>query len=198
MTGWIALLWLAGYLIGGFPTGVVLSRNRYGIDVREMGSGNIGATNITRNFGWYAGLITLVADFLKGYLPVWWALRSPLFPPWAAMVLGLFLVLGHCCSPYLKFRGGKGVATSFGVLVAIFPMAAAIGAATYMIVLALTRVSAMGSLAAIAVVLGYTFFARPDRPVIGVVLGVAILVLWRHRWNIQKLLENLRKKRRSS
>jgi glycerol-3-phosphate acyltransferase PlsY len=97
-----------GYLLGSFPTGVVLSRMRFGIDVREMGSGNIGATNITRNFGWLAGAFALLMDFLKAWAPL--KLMQDYLPgvEWVICATGVAVVLGHCFSIFLGFRGGRG------------------------------------------------------------------------------------------
>src|SRR5271154_6882488 len=91
---------IPAYILGSFPTGVVLSRRKYGIDVREMGSGNIGATNVTRVFGWYAGVLVFVVDFLKGCLPVWLARHYAIGQPWLAVTVGVAVVLGHCFSLY--------------------------------------------------------------------------------------------------
>jgi glycerol-3-phosphate acyltransferase PlsY len=182
----------AAYFAGGFPTGVVLSRSKYGIDVREMGSGNIGATNVTRNFGWWAGVLTFLVDFLKGLAPLA-ALRHWLpEEPWLVTATGTALVLGHCFSPYLGFRGGKGVATSLGCLLAVQPQAAYLGAAIYIACLVVTRISAVGSLAGILLATIFVLERGSSAPVRVLVLAVAGVVVVRHRSNMVRLWEGLR------
>lgn len=186
---------LLGYLIGGFPTGVVLTRKRYGLDVREMGSGNIGATNVTRVFGWYAGLLVFVVDFLKGFLPL--LLLNKFFPnePWLLTLTAAFLVLGHCFSPFLKFRGGKGVATSFGCITLVAPWCALSVGLVYAVLLITTKISAVGSLGAILGALVYLLVANPPPHVTYLVLGIAVVVVVRHRQNIFRLIDTIKKRR---
>lgn len=190
-----AIFTLLAYAIGGFPTGVVLSRQKYGLDVREMGSGNIGATNITRTFGWYAGALTFLVDCAKGYLPLFYfqrfAAEQASWMPW----VGVALVAGHCFSPYLKFRGGKGVATSLGVLLAVVPTAGGIAAVTYGVFLAATRISAIGSLAALAAVNGFWVVTRPGIDVVRLILGISFLVVVRHHTNLRRLWHDYKKKK---
>lgn len=176
------------YLIGSFPTGVVLSRQKYRIDVREMGSGNIGATNVTRVFGWYAGVLTLIVDFFKGFLPI--CLVQHFFPaePWATTVVGLCLVFGHCFSAYLRLRGGKGVATSFGCVMAFDPWLACALGAVYVGLLLIIRISAVGSLGAVGVTLAYLAWVRPPGPLFVLLGGVCVIILVRHSKNIRRLL----------
>lgn len=184
----LGCLILAAYLVGSFPTGVVLSRRKYGLDVREMGSGNIGATNITRNFGWGAGITTFLIDFFKGF----WVVRAAeyFFPQWpfAVTAAALAVVIGHCFSVFLKFGGGKGVATLLGCLAAVFPMAAGGMAVVYVALLLLTRISAIGSLGGIFFVVCYTQLYPPTFAVQCLVFGGAMLVLVRHRKNLHRLL----------
>jgi acyl phosphate:glycerol-3-phosphate acyltransferase len=184
------------YLLGSFPTGVVLSRKKYGIDVREMGSGNIGATNVTRVFGWYAGVLVFMIDFLKGVFPIWLLQRYDQSEPWLMTFCSLALVLGHCFSVYLRFRGGKGVATSLGCLVVVAPWAAALSALSYLILLLTTKISAVGSLGGILVTLIYIVVAQPEGPVTWLIVGMSIIVVVRHRKNLQRLLSGWVAKRR--
>ena len=178
---------IAGYLIGSFPTGVVLTRRKYGIDVREKGSGNIGATNVTRVFGWYAGVLVFLVDFFKGYLPIWAV--NKYFPGdhWMAFLAAFSLVLGHCFSLFLKGKGGKGVATSFGVIVVVLPWAAAVAAVVYAILLLVTRISALGSLGGLAATCIYLLISEPPRPISLLILGISAVVIFRHRANIERL-----------
>lgn len=187
--GWTAHLAVAvaGYLIGGFPTGVVLSRFRYRIDVREMGSGNIGATNVTRSFGWFAGTLTLTADFLKGFLPLLFLKgRFPL-EPWLWVTGALALVTGHCFSPYLRLRGGKGVATSLGCVSAVVPWLGVACGVAYAVALGVTRISAVGSLTGVLVALLYCALWSAPPPLVALLLGLCALVLSRHHANIRRL-----------
>lgn len=165
-----------------------------------MGSGNIGATNVTRVFGWEAGFFTLVIDFFKGFLPVLLVQRLfPQYPPLEAWVAGS-LVLGHCYSIFLKFRGGKGVATGLGTLSLVVPWAAALATVVYVAVILLTKVSAKGSLSGVAVALLYAVFAKISGPQRMLILLVCFVVVVRHHSNIRRMITNLleRKTRRSS
>ena len=190
----VLVVGLAAFLVGGFPTGVVLTRRRYGIDVREIGSGNTGATNVTRVFGWGAGTAVFLVDFLKGYVPIWWVHSRLPEQPVLVPVVGTALVLGHCYSVFLKFRGGKGVATSVGALAAVVPLAAAAGAVTYVVALVTTKISAVGSLAGLlAVVLYAGFVDRPPLSVLYLVGAIAVIVLVRHKPNIERLLRERKK-----
>jgi len=184
----LILYTVLGYVIGSFPTGVVLSRKKYGIDVREMGSGNIGATNITRTFGWYAGAVTLLVDCVKGWLPVWFVSHFHPEDPRLVASVGLAVVAGHCFSVFLKGRGGKGVATSLGVLLGACPLIALVAAVTYAVALAMTRISAVGSLAGLAAAGLSLIFFKPPREILMLVGGISGLVVVRHHSNIRRLL----------
>jgi len=184
-----------GYLIGSFPTGVVLSKRKYRIDVREMGSGNIGATNMARVYGWYAGLITLSIDFLKGFLPLLYLKTNYSSYPWLITIAGASLVLGHCFSLFLSFRGGKGVATSFGCVVAVLPEAALVSLAFYLLLIWRTKIGAVGSLGGIIVTFIYTMVVQPVRPITVLILIVCATVLIRHHSNIRRLLADFVKKK---
>lgn len=192
----LGTLAIGGYLIGSFPTGVVFTRKKYGIDVREMGSGNIGATNVTRNFGWYAGALVFAIDFLKGLVPVFYV-RRYFANPWAPAVVGLALVIGHCFSAFLRLRGGKGVATSLGVLLAVAPWAAVLAAVVYVVLLATVKISAVGSLGGMAALLAYLAIVPPPFPTLVLALGISVIVLVRHRTNIQRLLNDFQNRKRA-
>ena len=192
-----AVFAIAGYLLGSFPTGVVLSRRKYGIDVREMGSGNIGATNVTRVFGWYAGVLVFVVDFLKSFVPL--MIIRAYYPgqPWLLTAAASGLVLGHCFSAYLHLRGGKGVATSFGCLTVVAPWLALFAVLAYFILLIVTRISAVGSLGGIVVTWIYLAVVRPSQDVIALVATISLIVIVRHRSNIQRLISTARTARGS-
>lgn len=185
---------LFGYLLGSFPTGVVLSRMRFGIDVREMGSGNIGATNITRNFGWLAGAFVLLMDFLKAWAPL--KLMQDYLPgvEWVICATGVAVVLGHCFSIFLGFRGGKGVASSLGCLASVMPFTALISALTYVLGLSVTRISAIGSLMGLAVAVGHASFYEPVTAYRWMVWLVAAVVVLRHRGNLKRIAADVTKR----
>lgn len=179
---WLYALGL-GYLLGSVPFGLILT-NLFGEgNLRQIGSGNIGATNVLRtgNKGLAAG--TLLLDGLKGFLAVWLAWR---WWPEVAGLAALGAVLGHCFPVWLKFKGGKGVATTLGVTFALgWPIGLAY-AGTWLVMLALTRISSLsGMTAAVAApVAAWTFGLPQFAPVLA---AIAVLVLWLHRGNIQRL-----------
>jgi glycerol-3-phosphate acyltransferase PlsY len=173
------------YLLGSVPFGLVISLIFARRDVRQVGSGNIGATNVTRAAGRWAGLATLLLDVAKGVLPTaialqWFGLQWAVFAGGAAF-------LGHLFPIYLGFRGGKGVATGFGVFVVLAPWAALVAFATYLVVWKVTHVSAAGSLSSLAtaaVMIGW----RSPPEVIALFGVVAALILVRHRKNLAQLV----------
>jgi len=132
------------YLIGSIPFSYLVAR-RKGIDVRTVGSGNVGATNVMRSAGRAAGLAAFALDFLKGSLATWLALR--LAGPTIAAVAAVIAVLGHMYPAWLSFKGGKGVATGAGAFLPILPVAAVIGLLTFGVVAWLTRYASVGSIA---------------------------------------------------
>jgi Predicted membrane protein len=136
-------LCLAAYLLGSVPFGKLIAAS-YGIDIQKRGSGNIGFANVRRIVGWHAGLLTLSADVLKGYLPTLVAYTTVGSP--FAFYVGLIAILGHIFPVWLKFRGGKGIATGLGLVLALQPIAGLIGGATYILSCLVTRVSSYSSL----------------------------------------------------
>ena len=180
---------IAAYLLGGFPTGVVLTRRKFGLDVRELGSGNIGATNVTRVFGWYAGFLVFLIDFLKGALPLLFLTKIYPEDRWLLTVAASALVLGHCFSVYLLLKGGKGVATSLGCIAVVAPWCALASAGVYVVMLAATKISAIGSLGGICACVVYLAVANPPQPIRYLIVGISFVVLVRHRQNINRLLK---------
>ena len=177
------------YLLGSIPFGLLLSRAVAGVDVRKVGSGNIGATNVARAAGKWPGALTLLLDVAKSALPMLAARRAlgPDHPGWEAAV-GLSAFAGHLFPVYLRFRGGKGVATGLGVLLVLSPWAALAGAATWGVAFAATRISSVGSLsaAAVSVVVAWMIHGGQS-PVAWTATVVATVVLLRHRGNIGRL-----------
>lgn len=184
----LAALLLLGYLAGSLSFGVWVTRWARGVDVREQGSGNIGATNVARVAGKKLGVLVMVLDAAKGALPVMLALKMLPDSPRVHVAVGVAAFLGHCFPVWLKFRGGKGVATAAGVLLVLVPLAALAGFAVYGLILATTRVSSLGSLSAgVVAVTTAIFTARtPEYAVLSGLLFA--FMLWTHRGNIQRLL----------
>ncbi|HET9752636.1 MAG TPA: glycerol-3-phosphate 1-O-acyltransferase PlsY [Myxococcales bacterium] len=181
-------LWIAfAYLCGSIPFGLLITRAASGKDVRTVGSGNIGATNVARAAGKPAAVATLVLDAVKGLVPVLLAARSPAAPPLLAPACAVAAVVGHCFPPWLRFRGGKGVATGLGVALALAPWAALAGALTWAVLFKLFRISSIGSLSGMAVALAVAALTS-GRPALVGMAGVALLILIRHQANIRRLL----------
>ena len=172
-----------GYLLGSIPFGLVLTRLAGEGDIRNIGSGNIGATNVLRTGNkWLAGL-TLIFDCLKATAAILIAQR--LFGPETGAFAATGALVGHLYPVWLKFRGGKGAATLFGVLIALLPIAAAVYASIWILLLLTIRISSVAGMSAAvsapitAVVLHSSFLPM--------LLGFAVLVLWKHRENILRL-----------
>jgi glycerol-3-phosphate acyltransferase PlsY len=187
---------LAGFFFGAIPFGVVFGRLR-GVDLQKVGSGNIGATNAARALGRAWGVLVLLCDAAKVALPLL-ALRHFAAPGCerdvgsAALAFGA--VLGHMFSPWLRGRGGKGVATGFGAFLVLAPLAAAIVGALWAALYAVTRVSSVGSLAAItALPILLTVLHAPHAD-LALSLALYPLIVWKHRDNIRRLLRREEKK----
>jgi glycerol-3-phosphate acyltransferase PlsY len=177
-----------GYLSGSIPFGLLVVRAARGVDVRAQGSGNIGATNVTRVAGKSLGVLVLVLDALKGALPVLLA-RAVVPAPPVPEAVGLAAFAGHVAPPWLGFRGGKGVATALGVLAVLAPRAALAGAVTYAIVLAVLRISSVGSLLAGVVAVAVAWLVPGTPPAAAALTSILFgAMLWTHRGNIGRLL----------
>ena len=180
-----AILITAAYLCGSVPTGVVAGR-AVGVDVRRTGSGNIGATNVARTAGLRPAVLTLLGDLLKGLLPSLLA-RFTLANHWQIAAVGLAAFFGHVFSVFLRFSGGKGVATGCGVFIALAPLAAAASAAVFVITVAATRyVSVASLLAALALPAATATLGYPSALVTAAFV-VALTVVVRHRSNLSRL-----------
>ena len=184
----IPIVWIiAAYLIGSISFGIIFSK-LFGLpDPRTVGSGNIGATNIARSGKKLPAVLTLLGDALKGWLPVWFALQSNMLM-WVVASVGLAVLFGHLYPIYHKFKGGKGVATALGVMLAISIWLAVAAVVTWAIVFAFSRYSSLGSIAASVLTPIYAWFLLPYKDYVLMVLLMAIMLVWRHRSNIQKLL----------
>lgn len=177
------------YLIAAIPTGVVLSRLMGSEDVRQKGSGNIGATNVYRVAGKLAGILTLIGDTMKGFLPLL-AYKYWLAPTPAQLgVASAVAIIAHCYPIYLKFKGGKGVATALGIFLVLSPPVVLGALVIFALVVGLTRYISLGSiLAALSAPLLILMLNHPQ-PIFLATLFIAILVVWRHRSNILHLLD---------
>ena len=172
------------YLIGSIPFSYLVAR-RKGIDVRTVGSGNVGATNVMRSAGRAAGLAAFALDFLKGSLATWLALR--LAGPTIAAVAAVIAVLGHMYPAWLSFKGGKGVATGAGAFLPILPVAAVIGLLTFGVVAWLTRYASVGSIAGTTALPVVAWLMRaPAASTIAAAIAAALIV-WKHRENIRRI-----------
>jgi glycerol-3-phosphate acyltransferase PlsY len=184
------------YLVGSIPTGYLLGRLR-GIDIRRHGSGNIGATNVWRVMGRNWGIVAFAFDFLKGFLPLYlvrtFSFSFPETGSWSVSLLlvicGLAAIIGHNYTPWLGFKGGKGIATSAGVLAALMPPVLAVALSLWIVATLATRTVSIGSLLAAAVLpLAAGWFYPGEWVYFGLATLAGGLAVWRHRSNIQRLL----------
>ncbi len=195
----LAGLILLAYLLGAVPTALLAGKLIRGIDIRTVGSGNVGATNTWRVLGWRAGVVVLAIDLAKGFIAA--ALVSkiplgplPLGPSDVAVLCGLAAVLGHVFPVYIGFRGGKGVATTTGMLIAVAPIPLGIAAGVFGLALILTgRVSIGSLLGAVSVPISIVLLAHyqiADYPAIllGLTSVLAAFIIFTHRANISRLL----------
>lgn len=180
---------LLAYVLGATPTSYVVGRVGYGLDLRDHGSGNLGATNVFRVLGWKAALPVVLVDVAKGWLPV------ALFPLWDgaaagtwALAYGTAAIVGHVFSVWVRFRGGKGVATSAGVFTALAPWATLIALVVWVATVALTRIVSLGSLLAAAALPPAVHLTGEPRPEVWLAIGLAAFVVYAHRSNIGRLL----------
>lgn len=189
MTPWL-LLGLA-YLLGAIPTSLWVGKVFHGVDLREKGSGNLGATNAFRIFGWRSALPVALFDMFKGWLP------AAVFAGWGGglsfgwtLAFGAAAIAGHVFSVFVAFRGGKGVATSAGVFLALAPLAAALSIALFFVLVATTRIVSVGSLAA-AVALPILVAVTPHQGgevLLFFTVALSAFVIWAHRANVGRLL----------
>jgi acyl phosphate:glycerol-3-phosphate acyltransferase len=194
----VNLYWLTivtAYFLGSIPFGLLIVKASRGDDIRQKGSGNIGAANVTRNAGLWAGLLTLLLDTAKGYSAVWiaahWAEGSA-STRWM-MAAAVAAVLGHVFPVWLGFKGGKGVATSLGVFLLICPEAVAATLVLWVLIVAFWRYSSLGSIVSAAAlpVFMYLLYAPRHAPPPYVTFGtifISLLVLAKHQPNIQRLI----------
>jgi glycerol-3-phosphate acyltransferase PlsY len=181
------ILIIFAYLLGSIPTGLLLSRALAGKDPRQQGSRNIGATNVMRTVGKALGIITLIGDVLKGLIPVLLALWLLEEGVWVAGT-GMAAFLGHCFPLYLRFKGGKGVATALGIFLPIAPLAVVFDIAVFAAGVGISRMVSVGSIAAAAAIPILIWLLGNPLPYIVLGICVAVLIIYRHKENIKRLL----------
>jgi len=189
---------LIAYVLGSIPTGFLFAKAR-GIDIRAVGSGNIGATNVVRSLGKQAGALVLLLDVAKGFLAVVvvaWLISAVfgisgdrLTQEWLKITAGLAAILGHNYTCFLHFKGGKGIATSAGVLTALVLIPLLIILAVWIVIFALTRYVSLASIAASLTLPVATWLTGQSLALILVTSGMTVLAVYKHRANIQRLLK---------
>ncbi len=195
----IALLFVTSYLLGGIPTGYVIGRLK-GIDIRQHGSGNPGTANVYRTLGKLPGILTFVVDFLKGLGPTLVAAQfffDPHFTDfsrghwWIPVTAGALAIAGHIWTPFLRFHGGKGVATSAGVFMALLPVPTALAFVVFGIAVAITSHISVGSMAAsVALPILCLALAKDyQKPFTLLALTVCVLIFYTHIANIRRILK---------
>ena len=184
----IPIVWIvAAYLIGSISFGILFSK-LFGLpDPRTVGSGNIGATNIARSGKKLPAILTLLGDALKGWLPVWLALQSNMLM-WVVASIGLAVFFGHLFPIFHRFKGGKGVAAALGVMLAVSPMLGLACLLTWALVFAISRLSSLSAIVAAALSPVFAWLLLPYKNYVLMVLVMAVMMVWRHKSNIQKLL----------
>ncbi|MBS3974246.1 MAG: glycerol-3-phosphate 1-O-acyltransferase PlsY [Actinobacteria bacterium] len=191
-----AIISAVSYLVGGVPFALLVGKVFYRTDIRQHGSGNLGATNVFRVLGWKAGLAVFLLDAGKGALAVSAASFLSPHPPGEIMqdvtyIIGAIMaVLGHSYSPFIRFRGGKGVATASGALLIITPLAWLVMLVVFIGVVAASKMVSLGSIIIATIYPALSLLIYPDRPAIFVLaLITAALVIWRHRMNIKRIMK---------
>jgi glycerol-3-phosphate acyltransferase PlsY len=180
---------VVSYFLGSIPTGFLWAKSR-GIDIRKVGSGNIGATNVMRTVGKGPGIAVLVIDALKGFLPVWVAplAFSNVDRLWLQITCCVFVIAGHNWTCWLRFKGGKGVATGAGALLAFLTLPMLCGLGVWLIVFGIWRYVSLASISAAVVVPVATWFLQNDPRLFIFTVVVCAVVIYKHKSNIQRLL----------
>ena len=181
---------VAAYLLGSIPFGYIIVRLKTGSDIRAAGSGNIGATNVLRTTGRAAGILTLLLDVAKGYLAVWLAARLTANDPVWTSASAVAVILGHAYPVFLRFKGGKAVASTLGAFLFLTPSAIAAVTLVFVTAVALTRFISLGSILAAGLFpLAVWMIAHPSFPVIYAALFAGVFIVCRHHENIRRLRE---------
>jgi glycerol-3-phosphate acyltransferase PlsY len=192
MTKNIILLAVA-FVLGSIPFGIITAKVK-GIDLKKVGSGNIGATNVLRSLGKWPAIVTLIGDVLKGTLAVAIGKYSGVDPLYEGLI-GISAILGHNFSMFLGFRGGKGVATSLGVLFIYMPLAAALTFTTWLVVVLLTKYSSLGAIVSFALLpFSALLTDSQDKTQLFISVLISFLIISRHRDNIRRLMNGTERK----
>ena len=183
-----------GYLVGSLPFGVIIGRAWKGVDIRQYGSGNIGFSNALRVLGWKPAAVVFIGDALKGIVPV--VLGQALLRTWNVpradlwlLLVGLAPILGHSFSVFLRFRGGRAVTTTLGVLIGLCWQAALVALVSWLVVVAITRYISLGSIVAAISVPTYMFLSGKSRDWLILWSAVSLLVILRHLPNMKRLVK---------
>ena len=185
----LSLLVLAAYLLGSIPNGLLIARLK-DIDLQKVGSGNIGATNVFRCVGKGWGIAAFILDAVKGFVPAFCFPRlMEAAPPWLGLACGIAAVAGHNWPVWLKFKGGKGVATFFGTLLAAAWPVGIVAGAAWLITAALFRISSLAALVAVAIAPAAALMIGRPHAIALLALFMALLVYVRHAPNIRRLLK---------
>lgn len=205
----LVIIIVQSYLIGAIPFALVIGKWFYGVDVRSLGSGNLGSTNVYRNLGWKAGLAVQLLDIAKGLVPVllvasFFDTQMPFenHTPFedstvVRLIAGITAVVGHIWSVFAGFRGGKGINTSMGMLIAVAPVELAIAAAVFLLLIGFFGYVSLGSMVA-AIVIPVTMFIRRNLlhvqidgylTLICFLIALSLMVLYAHRSNLRRLVE---------
>jgi len=187
----LPLLFLTTFLIGSFPTAYVIGRAVKKIDIRQQGSGNVGATNVFRVLGKKYGLLVFTIDFLKGAAAVlltFLIVQDPAAHKSMGLWIGLGAILGHVFTPFLGFKGGKGVATGAGVLFAAYPIIFTFTLLTWLLVFVLTKTVSISSIIAVFMIPILSYLMLLERETTVFFLVAALLFTWTHRSNIFRII----------
>ena len=190
------LVIVLSYIVGSIPSGLILGKAVWHTDLRRYGSGNIGATNAWRTLGKVPGLLIFAADLLKGMFGVW-AGMVLVGTPMGMVAGGLMAVVGHSASVFLKFKGGKGVATGLGVLIMMMPSVSAVVFAVWLVIVLISKYVSLGSIAAAAIVPVAAYILGMPAEFIAFGLLAAVFVIYRHKSNISRLLSGTESKIKS-
>ena len=186
------ILTLLAYVLGSTPTSFWVGRAFFGVDLREVGSGNLGATNTFRALGWKAALPVMIVDVFKGWFPVWFFPQRDHSAIWEwTLAYAGAAILGHVFSFWVRFKGGKGIATSAGAFLALSPMGTLAALASWLLVTFSTRMVSAGSLAA-ALTLPLALFFVPHQGGNSLLIftgALALFVIWAHRSNIKRIVK---------
>ncbi len=189
------LVAVAASICGSLPTAFIVAKRLKAIDIRQHGSGNVGATNVFRVLGKGPGSLVFAIDFLKGFIPVFVFSQSPLnTASYAPLVIGVFAILGHIFTPFLNFKGGKGVATGSGVLAASHPFLFMVSLATWTACFLATRIVSLSSMVSVTLLLVTAWVISPASGATYVLTALSLFILWTHRSNMARLLRGEEKR----